>query len=36
VIVSLTNMILSSIIRPRPPRPGSRRGAPPAQDVIDV
>jgi len=36
VIVSLTNLILSSIIGPRPPRPGSRRGAPPAQDVIDV
>jgi putative membrane protein len=33
VIVSLTNLILSSMIRPRP---GSRRGSPPARDVIDV
>lgn len=36
VIVSLTNLILSSMIRPRPPRTGSRRGSPPARDVIDV
>ena len=39
VIVSLTNLILSSIIGPRPPpRPprSGRRGGAPAPDVIDV
>ena len=40
VIVSLTNLILSSLLGrrnpPRPPRGGPGRGAGPGQDVIDV
>lgn len=39
VIVSLTNLILSSLVGPRPPRPpqgGPRRSAEKPQDVIDV
>lgn len=39
VIVSLTNLILSSLLGPKPPRPprgGPRRSAEKPQDVIDV